>query len=42
MTLIDLIFPKLRLPETWSYKFLKSPVSEDASASSMVNVPKLC
>ena len=42
MTLIDLVFPKLRLPETWSYKFLKSPVSEDASASSMVNVPKLC
>ena len=32
MTLIDFVFPKLRLPETRSYKF---PVSEDASASSM-------
>ena len=40
--IVHFVFPKLRLPETWSYKCLKSPVSEDVSASSMVNVPKPC
>ena len=42
MTLIDFVFPKLRSPKTWSDKCLKSPVSEDPSASIMLKVPKLC
>ena len=42
MALIDFVFPKLRTPETLLDKWLKSPVSEDAWTSKMVNVPKLC
>ena len=42
MTLIDFDFPKLRTPETWSDKCLKSPVSDIPSTSNMVNVPKHC
>ena len=42
MTLIEFIFSKLRTPKTKSGKCLKSPVSEDASRSHMVNVPKHC
>ena len=42
MTLRDFVFPKLRTPETWSDKCLKSLVSEDASASNMVNTPNHC
>ena len=40
MTLIDFDFPKLRTPETWSDKCLKSPVSDIPSTSNMVNVTK--
>ena len=40
MTLIDLVFSKLRPPITWSDKSLKSIVSEDPSTSNIVNVPK--
>ena len=29
MTLIDLVFSKLRTPKTWLDKCLRSPVSED-------------
>ena len=39
MTLIDLVFPKLLPPKTWSDKCLKSPFSEDPSTSNMVNLP---
>ena len=39
MSLIAFAFPKLWTPKTYSYKCLKSPVSEDPSTSSMVNVP---
>ena len=39
MTLIDILFPELRFPKTWSDKRLKSPVSDDYSTSNMVNVP---
>ena len=42
MTLIDFVFPKLRLPKTLSDKCLKSPVSEDPSTSNVVSVPKHC
>ena len=42
ITLIDFIFSKLATPKTWIDECLKSPVSEDASTSSMVNVPKHC
>ena len=42
MTVIDFVFSKLRTPKTESDKRLKSPVSEDASTSNMVNVPKHC
>ena len=42
MTLIDFVFPKLRTPDRWSDKFLKSPVSEDSSTSNMVNELKHC
>ena len=40
MTLIDLVFPKLPPPKTWSDKCLKSPASDDPSTSNMVNVEK--
>ena len=39
-TLLDFVFPKLRTPETWSDKCLKSPVSDIPSTSNMGNVPK--
>ena len=42
MTLIDFVFPKLRPPKKWSDKYLKSPISEDASKSNIVNVPNHC
>ena len=42
MTLIDFLFSKLRTLQTESDKCLKSPVSENASTSNMVNVPKHC
>ena len=42
MTIIDFAFSKLRTPKTYSDKCLKSPVSEDALISNMVNVPKHC
>ena len=42
MTLIDVVFPKLRTPKTWSDKSLKNPVSEDPSTSNMGNVLKHC
>ena len=42
ITLIDFVFSKLRTPTTESDKCLKSPVSEDASTSNMVNVAKNC
>ena len=42
MTLIDLVFPKLRTPKTWLDKCLKSPVLEAPATSSMVNGPKRC
>ena len=42
MTLRDFFPPKLRPPKTWSDKCLKSPDSEDASTSNMVNVPNHC
>ena len=42
MSLIDFVFSKLRTPKTYSDKCLKRPVSENASKSSMVNVPKHC
>ena len=38
--LIDFLFSKLRTVKTWSYKCLKSVVSEDPSRSNMVNVPR--
>ena len=41
MTLIDFVFPILRTPKTYSDKCLKSPVTEDASTSNMVNMPKI-
>ena len=37
-----MLFWKLQTPKTWSDKYLKSPVSEDASTSNTVNVPKHC
>ena len=40
MILTAFVFPKLRTLKTWLDKCLKSPVSEDASTSNMVNVPK--
>ena len=42
MTLIDFVFPKLPAPKTWSDKCWKSPVSENPSASNMVNELKHC
>ena len=36
------VFPKLRTPNIWLDKCLKSPVSENPSTSNMVNVPKHC
>ena len=42
MTLIDFVFPKLPAPKTWSDKCGKSPVSENPSASNMVNELKHC
>ena len=42
MTLIDFVFPKLRTPETWSDKSLKSIFSDDPSTNNMVNVAKHC
>ena len=42
ITFIDFEIPKLRTPETWSYKCLKIPVLEDPSTSNTVNVPKHC
>ena len=42
MTLKFFVFPKLGPLKTWSEKCLKSPVSEDPSASNMLNVPKHC
>ena len=42
MTLIDFLFSKLQPPITWSYKSLKSIVSEYPSTSNMVNVTKHC
>ena len=42
MTLIDLVFPKLRTPKTWSDKCLKSPVTGDPLTRNIVNLPKDC
>ena len=42
MTLPAFVYLKLQAPKTWLDKCLKSPVSEDASTSNMVNVPKHC
>ena len=35
-------FRNYGLPKTWLDQCLKSPVSEDSTKSSMVNVPKYC
>ena len=40
MTLIDFVFPKLLPPKTWSGKCVKRPVSDNPSASNMVNFRK--
>ena len=40
MTLIDFVFSKLGTPKKYSGKCLKRPVSENASKSNIVNVPK--
>ena len=42
ITLTAFVVPKLRTPNTWLDKYLKSPVSEEASTSNMVNVHKHC
>ena len=42
MFLIAFVFLKLRTPNTWLDKCLKSPASEDPSTSNMTDVPKLC
>ena len=42
MTVIDFVFPNSRSPKTWSYKCLKSLLTEDLSTRNMVNVPKHC
>ena len=42
MTLIDFDFPKLRTPETWPDKCLKSSISDIPSRCNMVKVPKHC
>ena len=42
MTLIDLLFPKLQTPKTWSDKCLKSHIREDPSTSNMVKFLKHC
>ena len=42
MTLRAFAYLKLRTLKTWIDQCLKSPVSEDASTSNMVNVPKHC
>ena len=42
MTLIDVVFPKLRTPKTWLEKCLKSLFSEDMFTSYMVNDSKHC
>ena len=42
MTLVDILFPKLRTPKTWSYKCLETPVYEDPSTSNIVNVSNHC
>ena len=42
MTLIDLVFPKLRTPKTWSHKCLKSHISENPSTTNMVKFLKHC
>ena len=42
MTHIGLAIPKLRTPNTWLDKCLKSPVSEDSSKKNMVNGLKHC
>ena len=42
MTLIDFLFAELRTPKTWSDRCPKSPISEESSASNIVNLPKHC
>ena len=42
MTAKAFVYPELPTLKTWLDKCLKSPVSEDASRSNMVNVPKHC
>ena len=39
LTFIAFVLSNLRIPKTWLDKYPKSPVSEDLSKSSMVNVP---
>ena len=40
MTLIDLVFPKLRTPKTWSDKCLKSPVTGEPSHATSRTCPR--
>ena len=42
MTVIDFVFPKLRTPNIWSDKCLKSPISDNPSTSNMVKLTKHC
>ena len=42
MTFTASVFRKLKTPNTWWDKCLKSPVSEDPLTSNMVNVPQQC
>ena len=42
LTLIAFVFSKVRTPNTWLDKCLKSSVSENPSTSNMVNVHKHC
>ena len=42
MTLTAFVFPKLRTLKTWLDKCLKRPISENPSASNIVNLPKHC
>ena len=42
MTLTAFAFSKLRTLKTWLDKYLQSPISEDASRSNIVNLPKHC
>ena len=39
LTFIAFVLSNLRIPKTWLDKYPKSPVSEELSKSSMVNVP---